>query len=140
MHCTQPPVFTDLLRTTSTSMNQQQHSTNPQMDNARQLVRAVVTILEKLHGEGFLASGVFPNLGLTKVKSALDQSSDEAALAEMDRFLKNIESLFTAQKLLHPSATEKFVTLFGGYLEAATLACTEATTAGIHRPAGKTLH
>jgi len=112
----------------------------PPQDNARQLVGAVVTILEKLHSEGFLAMGVFQNLGLSKAKSLLAQTSSPTQLQELDAFVRRIDGLFAAQQLLHPSATPKFQTLFSGYLQAALLACAAAVDADHSRPDGATLH
>lgn len=108
--------------------------------NAHQLVGAVVTILEKLHGEGFLAMGVFQNLGLSKIKGALAQSPNAAQLQELDAFVRRIDALFASKQLLHSSATDKFQTLFSGYLQAALQACTVATDAEHSRPDGTTLH
>lgn len=110
------------------------------LDKARQLVGAVVAILEKLHGEGFLAPGVFMNLGLTKIKGVLNQPPSSAQLQVLQGFVVKIEALFASQQLLHASATEKFMTLFSGYLHAALQACEEATEAENTRPTGSTLH
>lgn len=109
------------------------------LDHARQLVGAVVTILEKLHGEGFLASGVFQNLGLSHIQRALSQPAGDGHLQELDGFVRRIEALFASQQLLHASATEKFRSLFSGYLHAALQACA-ATDAAHTRPSGTTLH
>lgn len=121
-------------------MNQATSQPTPSMDNARQLVGAVVTILEKLHSEGFLAMGVFQNLGLSKVKATLAQAPDAAQFQELNAFVQHIDALFAAQQLLHPSATPKFQALFRGYLQAALQACVAAPEADHSRPAGTTLH
>ena len=95
-------------------------------DNVRQLVGAVINILEKLHGEGFLASGVFLDLGLAKIKTALSHPVADRPLSEVDGFLRKIEGLFASNQLLHPSATDKFQALFHCYLQAAMQGCATA--------------
>lgn len=112
----------------------------PPQDNARQRVAAVVAILEKLHSEGFLAMGVFQNLGLSKAKGVLAQPSSATQLQALDAFVRRIDGLFVAQQLLHPSATPKFQTLFSGYLQAALEACAAAISGDHSRPDGATLH
>lgn len=102
----------------------------PSTDQARELVDTVITILEKLHAEGFLAGGVFQNLGLTKARSALTQPPGSEQLQTLDAFVKRIDVLFASKALLHPSATEKFQTLFSGHLRAATRACQAAISEG----------
>lgn len=121
-------------------MNTTSSHTNAPLDNARHWVGAVVAILEKLHGEGFLAGGAFQNLGLSKIKGALNQPPQPGHLQELDGFVRKIEALFASQQLLHASATEKFQSLFSGYMQAALQACAAAVDADNNRPSGSTLH
>jgi hypothetical protein len=104
------------------------------LDKAHQLVGAVVNILEKLHGEGFLAPGVFMNLGLSKIKVVLSQPPSQERLQELQGFVVQIDALFASRQLLHASATEKFQALFSGYLQAALQACMAATETENTRP------
>ncbi len=119
-------------------MNTTPSNTSTPADNARQWVGAVVNILEKLHGEGFLAGGVFQNLGLTRIKGVLNRPNSPEQLQELDGFVRQIETLFASQQLLHASATEKFQSLFGGYLQAALQACALAVEGT--PPPGEPLH
>lgn len=117
------------------------HPASPEaVANAYQRVATVVNIIEKLHGEGFLAARIHQNLGLSSVQAILQGPTDVTRVEELDVFLRRIDALFEARQLLHPSATEKFQALFKGYLNAALKACSSAGDLGLTRPTGATLH